>query len=118
MSNYVFGADEQRLLGGNPRYFYGLRRTSEGELYLGKLDQYNDDDVVEVNVPGPVEENFNDFEPGFDFVEGRNADHEIQYDNLKYEQLRWDNRSLYYYINDAGQLVVRINRKYTYPTGI
>jgi len=32
--------------------------------------------------------------------------------------LRWDSRSLYYYINDEGQLVVRINQKYTYPTGI
>ena len=118
MSNYVFGSDEQGLLGGSPKYFYGLRRTIEGELYLAKLNQLNDDDIVEINIPGPVEENFVDFEAGVDFVDGRNTDHELEYANLKYEQLRWDNRSLYYYINEEGQLVVRINRKYTYPTGI
>lgn len=118
MSNYVFGSDEQGLLGNSPKYFYGLRRTEDGELYLAKLNQLNGEDIIELNIPGPVEENFVDFEPGLDFVDGRNANHELEYANLKYEQLRWDNRSLYYYINDDGQLVVRINRKYTYPTGI
>ena len=29
--------------------------------------------------------------------------------NLKYEQFRWDDVNLNYYVNDAGELVVRIN---------
>jgi hypothetical protein len=40
------------------------------------------------------------------------------YDNLKWEQYRWDNRSLLYYVNDNGELIVRINQTYVYPTGI
>ena len=44
--------------------------------------------------------------------------HEKVYENLNYEQFKWDNRSLMYYIDDSGNLVVRINEGYTYPTGV
>ena len=37
---------------------------------------------------------------------------------LNYEQFKWDNRSVLYYIDDEGQLVLRINEDYTYPTGV
>ena len=118
MSNYFFGSDQQSILGDIPKFFYGLRRTEEGQLYLGKVNQLNPNDVLEINVAGPEEENFDGYEAGIDFYEGRNVKHQLVYDNLKWEQYRWDNRSLLYYVNDNGELIVRINQAYTYPTGI
>ena len=32
--------------------------------------------------------------------------------------MRWDNRHVNYYINDAGEFVMRLNKPYTYPTDI
>ena len=66
---------------------------------------------------GPAQ-NYEDFEQGQDFYEGRNVNHEKVYTNLNYEQFRWDNRSINYYIDDSGNLVARINEGYTYPTGV
>ena len=119
MTYYIGDYNVESILGvGVQRYFYGLRRTDNGELYLGRLDQLNADDVIEVNQPGTPEDNYNDFEVGIDFLEGRDVNHDVVYDNLTYEQYRWDNRNLYYYIDDEGQLIVRISEEYVYPTGI
>jgi hypothetical protein len=119
MAYYIGDYNVESILGvGVPRFFYGLRKTDDGELYLGRLDQLNPDDVIEVNQPGTPEDNYNDFEVGIDFLEGRDVNHDVVYDNLTYEQYRWDNRNLYYYIDDDGQLVVRISEEYVYPTGI
>ena len=38
----------------------------------------------------------------------------IGYENLNYEQFRWDDRNISYYVNAEGELIVRINQKYTY----
>ena len=117
---YYVGTSPQDIIGALDvaRYFYGLRRTNDGDLYLGRIDQLLGNDSLEVNNPGAPEENYNDFELGIDFFDGRNTDHTIEYDNLKYEQYRWDNRSIYYYIDSEGQLVARINAGYTYPPGV
>ena len=73
------------------RYFYGLRRTEQGELFFTKVDQLDPNEVVQINKPGDPEKNFNEFEQGIDFFEGRDQNHEIVYENLIYEQMRWDN---------------------------
>ena len=99
------------------RYFYGLRRTDKGELFFGRLDQFNDNDSININKPGDVEEQFNEFTEGQDFFEGRDVDHELVYNNLNYEQYKWDNRNIYYYVNDEGELVARVNQKQTYNDG-
>lgn len=117
MSNYFFGNTQEQVLGDVPKYFYGLRRTEDGSLFFARINQLSGESLT-INNPGDVENNYDDFEAGVDFFEGRNANHEIVYENLKYEQYRWENRNLYYYINDNGELVVRIDQKYTYPTGI
>ena len=96
------------------RFLYGLRRTDKGELFFGRLDQFNDNDSLSVNKPGDVENQYNDFVEGQDFFEGRDVDHELLYDNLTYEQYRWDNRNIYYYVNDEGELVARVNQKQSY----
>jgi len=118
MSNYFFGNNPTDIIGDAPRYFYALRRTDNGDVYFARVDQLSRTDSIEINNVGPAETNFTDFEVGVDFFEGRDVDHELVFDNLKYEQYRWDDRPIYYYIDDDGQLVMRIDKKYTYPSGI
>jgi len=117
-SNYQFGRSQDDLLGGSPRYFYALRRTDDGELYFARVNQLSRTDSVQINNDGTADGNLPDFEPGVDFFEGRDVTHELVFENLNYEQMRWDNRNLYYYIDADGQLCVRIDTKYQYPSGI
>ena len=117
-SNYFFGRDPDELLGGAPRYFYGLKRSDDGELTFTRVNQLSREDGIEINEPGDIAENYEDFEVGVDFFEGRDVNHNIVFDNLLYEQYRWDDRSVYYYVDSDGQLVARINTKYDYPNGI
>jgi hypothetical protein len=102
---------------GNRRYFYALRRTDDGLLYFFRLDQLKESDkAIIVNDPGLAENDFEEFEYGVDFFDGRLAeDHSRPYTNLHWDQYRWDNNSVYCYINDNGEFVVRLNRSYEYP---
>ena len=120
MSNTAyFGNSADNILGGvDGRFFYGLRRTDDGELFITKIDQMDPTATIQVNSPGDPEKNYKEFEQGVDFFEGRDQNHEYVYENLTYEQLRWDERHLFYYVNAEGELVVRFNRPYTYPTGV
>ena len=110
MSNTV-GQDTNVYLenGVKDRYFYGLRRTDEGELYIGKVDQLSANDPVTINLPGNIDDNCKEFDQGYDFYEGRDLNHSKPFKNLKYEQFRWDDVNLNYYINDEGEFVVRLN---------
>lgn len=112
--NYYLGQEPGSTIDGSPRFFYGLRRNENGSLFLQKIDQIKDKDIMQINEPGDPTENFTDFEPGVDFFEGLTVNHEPVFDNLKYQQYRWDNRPAFYYVNDEGELVVRINQGYTY----
>lgn len=117
-SNYIFGRDPSELIGDQPRYLYALRRTDDGELYFARVNQLSRNDSFQLNNEGTSEGNYTEFEVGVDFFEGRDVYHELVFENLNYEQYRWDDKSLYYYIDDDGQLVVRTNTKYQYPSGI
>ena len=110
MSNTV-GQDTNVYLenGVKDRYFYGLRRTDEGELYIGKVDQLSANDPVTINLPGNIDDNYKEFDQGYDFYEGRDLNYSKPFKNLKYEQFRWDDVNLNYYINDEGEFVVRLN---------
>jgi hypothetical protein len=100
---------------GNPRYFLALQRLDDGTLYFYKLDQVTSQTTISVNVPGPNAGNFENFEYGVDFFDGRLAtDHTRPYPNLVFDQYRWDSRNCYYYIDTQGNLVVRVNQAYTY----
>ena len=37
------------------------------------------------------------------------------YSNLEWDQYRWGSRNVFYYINDNGEFVVRLNQEYVYP---
>ena len=104
---------------GNPRFFYALRRqddgTNAGNLYFTKIDQLSSTDTITLNAPGTSDNNFESFEYGIDFFDGRlAADHSRPYSNLAFDQYRWDSKNCYYYINANGELIVRINQAYTY----
>ena len=118
MANYV-GTSQDHINGSfQNRFFYGLRRTDDGELFIGKVDQLRSHDSIQINKEGDPTENYEDFQQGEDFLEGRDVNHKRVYLNLNYEQFRWDNRNISYYIDDSGNLVARINEDYTYPTGV
>ena len=117
-NTYYIGTDPQQALGDSPRYLYAIRRNDDGELFLLRSDQLKDKDSITINLPGTPSENFEDFEPGFDYFEGIATDHELTDDNLVWVQYRWDNRSILYYVDEQGQLVQRINFNYQYPEGI
>lgn len=117
-STYYLGTTPSESLGDSPRYWYALRRNEDGELFLVRSDQLLDNDAYELNIPGPPEEDFVDFEVGVDFLDGIDDEHEKPKENMFYPQYRWDDRSLFYYVNSDGMFVVRINRGYSYPSGI
>jgi hypothetical protein len=117
-SPYHLGTNADDILGGNPRFFYGLRRNDDGELFLVRMDILVDKESVDLNTPGTVAENMPDFENAVDFLEGITTAHEPVYDNLHWTQFRWDSRGMLYYVNEQGQLVQRINQNYAYPSGI
>jgi len=117
MTYYVGGEISlNEVLGeGNPRFFYALRRGDDNILYFSKIDQIKDVDTITLNVPGSTDNNFESFEYGIDFFDGRLAsDHSRPYPNLAFDQYRWDGKDCYYYINAQGELVVRINKSYPY----
>ena len=124
MTTYYVGNNPDQLIQqlGEARYFYALRRTEDGYLYLYKTDQLaGQDDVVQINRLGddPTKD-YSDFEFGVDFFDGRLENHEIDpnIENIIWEQYRWDSRNIFYYVNDNGEFVVRINEPYAYPADL
>jgi hypothetical protein len=112
--SYMTNGVSTDSMGGEPRFFYGLRRTDDGTLYFVRSDTLLGSDTVQINAPGDINNDFIDFSSGADFFEGRDVYHNIVYPNLNYEQMRWDNRSIYYYVNSNGELVARIGAAYSY----
>lgn len=101
------------------RYFYALRTDEEGNIYFTRVDMWNSDETIEINSPGSVEDDWQYFEIGLDYFEGKNPDtHEKDTPNLKYDQYRFDSKSAYYYINANGELVVRYGKSYSYPSDV
>ena len=119
MSYYAGQTNIADILGSdNPRYFYALRRDEQGLLYFAKIDQLKDTGTIIINNPGLNQNDFSDFEYGVDFFDGRlDEDHSRPYDNLYFDQYRWDNKNIFYYINDNGEFVVRVNETFPYPPG-
>ena len=117
---YYVGNNPESIIGGFiKRYFYGLRRNDDGELFLIRQDQLSGQGTAVINDIGIGENNFPDFEEGIDFLDGIDEEHNIVYGNLRYPQLKWEGRSLLYYIEpDTGVFVQRISEAYTYPANI
>jgi hypothetical protein len=120
MNYYVGDVGENSALGSpKARYFYGLRVDDEGTLYFTRVDQWTSSDAVEINKPGPGQEDWEFFEIGIDFFDGKNEiTREKEHDNLNFDQYRFDGKSIFYYINAQGELIARVNQQYTYPTDV
>ena len=113
-ANYTGFTPDHIMRSVEDRFFYGLRRTDDGELFFSKADQLKATDSISVNKSGDPSGNYPNFEQGQDFYEGRDINHNLVYENLNYEQFRWDNKNILYYVNDEGELVARVNQNYTY----
>jgi len=120
MSYYVGNSPQDVVNGIIKRYFYGMRRNDDGELFLIRSDQLQggEEQTVTINDLGTAAENFPDFEEGIDFLDGINEDHDFLYPNLRYPQIKWDGRSVLYYVDTDGQLILRISEGYEYPENI
>ena len=119
MSHYIGNNPGAIVQGFIKQYFYGMRRNDDGELFLLRVDQLSGQGTATINDVGIGENNYPDFEEGIDFLEGIDANHNIVYDNLRYQQIKWDGRLLTYYIDPAdGQFIVRISEDYVYPDNI
>jgi len=121
MSTYYVGdQDTSALLGANnPRYYYALRRTQEGDLYFTRVDQLlGANEEIVVNTIGLAADDFTEFEVGVDYFDGRDDNHNRPDANLYPDQYRWDSRSVYYYLNANGELIARVNKAYTYPADV
>jgi hypothetical protein len=116
MSYYVGAVGENSALGPvQSRYFYALRVDDEGTLYFTRVDQWTSGDSVQINKPGPIEEDWEFFEVGIDYFDGRDpVTHEKDKLNLNFDQYRFDSKSIFYYINSEGELIARVNQPYTY----
>ena len=119
MSHYIGNSPDSIINGFIKRYFYGMRRNDDGELFLVRQDQLRPDGTATINDIGIGDNNFPDFEEGIDYLEGLDANHDIVYENLRYPQIKWDGRLLTYYVDPTdGQFIVRISQDYDYPDNI
>ena len=121
MTHYVGNTPQDVLAGIIKRYFYGIRRNIDGELFLIRSDQLAAglDNPVVINDIGESEDNFPDFEEGIDFLDGIDEDHKIVYENLRYPQIKWEGRSITYFIDEAsGEFTLRVSEGYDFPTNI
>lgn len=106
---YVGKTPEQMLQkhrGG--RYFYGMKTDGEN-LFIERLDALNSNDLVIINEIGddPTAD-FPRFNEEEDFFEGRDERHKSRYGNLKYEQYKWSDAPYIYYIDENGELTLRV----------
>lgn len=119
-SPYVIGPSVSEFLGtATNRYFYGLRVSEDGTLYIGRVDITNGVDGLAIfNMVAPDE--LADLSiPGDDFFDGKDPDtHEVISDSLNYQQWRWDSRLISYYINDDGEFVVAVGEDRNYPSDV
>ena len=122
MSNYYpKGTPDQNALINSSLYFYGLNRNDDNgflTLYKVKTDSAYDSITIQTPaVDAPGNRIYEDFSPGVDFFEGRDLEHNLVYDNLFYEQYKWDSRNIFYYIDEEGNFSARINSVYNYSEG-
>ena len=97
-ANYLGQNPDQMVAAIQNRFLYGLRRTEHGELFLGKLDQMDANSSIQINKPGDNTNDYDNFEEGSDLYEGRDVNHTIVYSNLNYEQYRWQDKNIWYYL--------------------
>ena len=84
---FGIGIEDLQQSLGNARYFYGLRRTDQGTLYLVKADLLELEDGVIVNKPGAPSQNYNDFSRGQDFFDGKDTEHKKVFETVSVQNV-------------------------------
>ena len=120
MTYYVGDLGQNSSLGpSEERFFYAIRVDETGTLYFTRVDLWVSTDAIEINAGGPLEDNWDYFELGTDFFDGKDpVSRERTYPNLNYDQYRFGSRSAYYYLNADGDLIVRYNQTYEYTRDV
>jgi hypothetical protein len=95
--------------GLSPSYFYRLTRDATGYLVFTKVDLVADSTEVVVN----DQENFDISSDAV--VINIDADHELINELAGHSQYKIKPEDLLYFINENGDLIVRINGSYDYP---
>lgn len=107
---YYVGQTPEQMLKKHrgARFFYGIRAEGD-ELIITKLDALDANDIVIINKIGddPTQD-FLSFRDEEDFFEGRDEFHNSRYGNLKYEQWKWTDADYTYYVDDNGELTLRV----------
>jgi hypothetical protein len=119
-SPYVIGPTVAEYTGSaTKRYFYGLKVSEDGTLYLGRADISSGTDDLQLFLELPPDEIAEMLDiPGEDYFEGQDANHEVVSTALNYVQWRWDARLISYYIDDDGQFVASIGQDRSYPLDV
>lgn len=109
---YVVGKTVDQFKNSTDTYFFALRRSEDGDLYLTKTKLNSPSGTVDL-FPSEVPELFADYDiPGDDYFDGRKEDHTLEYteEELKYEQWKWVDGIRSYYIDSDGYFVVSIGK--------
>lgn len=118
MSNFYVGNQPESVVSPDyPRFFYALRREEDGTLWFTQVDTLIDTSSTQINRPGASEDDYNDFETGVDFFDGRDGDTHVRlYPNLYFDEYRWDQRAINYFIDANGEFIAYINQGIEYNT--
>jgi hypothetical protein len=101
-----------------PSYFYKLTRDASGYLVFTKIDLNADGTAVVVNnnAVSTDPEQQQQFDIGSDVVViNVDANHELINQAAGHSQYKIKPEDLVYFINDSGDMIVRINGSYDYP---
>lgn len=94
------------------KYFYQLRRDEDGYLTFTKVNLNTDtDSITELN------------DLDFEYADGTvviniDENHELLNDEAGHVQYKFKTNDVLYFINDDGELVLRINGEYDYPSNV
>lgn len=105
--------------GTNIYDFHGLRRTSDGML-IYTLEDTLSNTVIDVfnepveNVFASLNEDYTDVLPSGRDRNNINGMGDLNSANDKYQQYRFENKKVRYFIDDQGYMVARLNANYSY----
>ena len=70
--NYLGAVGSDSMSGpSEQRYFYALRTDEDGNVYFTRIDIMTSDEGIQVNNPGDATDDWEYFELGIDYFEGK-----------------------------------------------
>jgi hypothetical protein len=105
--------------GTNIYDFHGLKRTSDGMLVYTLEDTLSNSVIDVFNEPvegvfAPLNEDYVEALPANRERNHINGMGDLNSANDKYQQYRFENKKVRYFIDDSGYMVARLNANYSY----